>query len=92
MGLKRLVKTAGAVAPMVLGITSPAYGCLVLPDNQGTQNAAEGPAYDCGNVGCGPNAPLDGLGTADQNSDAVESGDMGMYVVPVGSSPSEDSE
>ena len=83
MRLRRLVKTAGAVAPMVLGITSPAYGCLVLPENQGTQNAADHAPWGCGPVGCGPDAPLDGLYRAEENSPAIDHPGP-MFVVPVG--------
>lgn len=79
MRLKRMLATAGAVAPLFLGAASPAHGCLVLPENEGTQNAAEHEAFTCGPVGCGPNAPMDGLETA-----AVEPEESGMFVVPVG--------
>lgn len=72
MKVKRLVKTALAATPLILGAASPAYGCLVLPDSPGigTKNA-QGPAalhsdqIDCGPVGCGPNAPFESLQEAD---------------------------
>ena len=86
MRLKRMFATAGAVAPLVLGAASPAHGCLVLPDNKGTKNAAAHGAFECGNVGCGPSAPFEGPGlhTAAEHSDQVEPEQGGMFVVPVG--------
>ena len=65
MRLKRLVKTTLAVAPLIVGGATPAYGCLVLPENQGTDNAADMGAYVCGPVGCGPDAPFEELQAAD---------------------------
>lgn len=61
MRLRRLAKIAVAAAPLIIGSASPAYGCLVLPENQGTQTAAEKGAFGCGPVGCGPDAPFDAL-------------------------------
>lgn len=87
MRLKRFLKTTMAIAPLVVGAASPAYGCLVLPENEGTRNAAaHSEEIDCGNVGCGPNAPFEGPGlhTAAENSPAVEPEPGGMFVVPVG--------
>lgn len=87
MRLKRFFKTAVAIAPLVVGAASPAHGCLVLPDNQGTQTASEHSGQiTCGNVGCGPNAPFEGEGlhTAADHSPAVEPEEGGMFVVPVG--------
>ena len=86
MRLKRVLATAGAVAPLVLGAASPAHGCLVLPHNQGTQNAADHSPWGCGNVGCGPSAPFEGPGlhTAAEHSPQVEPEPGGMFVVPVG--------
>ena len=85
MKLKRFFKTAVAVAPLVLGAASPAHGCLVLPENQGTDKAAQhSPQINCGNVGCGPSAPMEGLHTAAEHSPAVEPEQGGMFVVPVG--------
>lgn len=86
MRLKRFLTTAAAVTPLFLGAASPAHGCLVLPENEGTQNAAEHGAFGCGNVGCGPNAPFEGPGlhTAAENSPQVEPEEGGMFVVPVG--------
>ncbi len=69
MRLRRLAKIAVAAAPLIIGSASPAYGCLVLPENQGTQNAADHGAFPCGPVGCGPNAPFDALQQADQRSE-----------------------
>ena len=68
MRLRRLAKIAVAAAPLIIGSASPAYGCLVLPENQGTQTAAEKGAFPCGPVGCGPNAPFDALTEADMRS------------------------
>lgn len=68
MRLKRLVKTALAVAPLLAGTATPAYGCLVLPETKGTQNAAKQGAYTCGPVGCGPDAPFEELQEADKTS------------------------
>ncbi|MGH9152606.1 MAG: hypothetical protein ACRD03_09460 [Acidimicrobiales bacterium] len=65
MRLKRLLKTTLAVAPLVVGAASPAHGCLVLPANQGTDNAADRGAFTCGPVGCGPDAPFQELQAAD---------------------------
>lgn len=67
--IKRLIKTAFAVAPLVVGMSTPAYGCLVLPENQGTDMAAErSPQITCGPVGCGPNAPFEQLQEADAHN------------------------
>ena len=68
MRLTRFVKTAVAVAPLILGSATPAYGCLVLPENQGTQNAADMGAFPCGPVGCGPDAPFQALQDADAHN------------------------
>lgn len=75
MKVKRLVKTALAAAPLILGAASPAYGCLVLPDSPGIGTQEDrGPAavhsdqIDCGPVGCGPNAPFETLQRADERS------------------------
>lgn len=75
MKIKRLVKTALAAAPLVIGTASPAYGCLVLPDSPGVGTIENpGPAavhseqIDCGPVGCGPNAPFETLQTVDANN------------------------
>lgn len=66
----RFVKTAMAVAPLVVGAASPAHGCLVLPENQGTSNAAaRSDQIDCGPVGCGPNAPFLQLQAADERNE-----------------------
>lgn len=66
MRVKRLIKTALAVAPLVAGTAAPAYGCLVLPENQGTDTAASSSEQiGCGDVGCGPNAPFEELQEAD---------------------------
>ncbi len=68
MRLRRLAKIAVAAAPLIIGSASPAYGCLVLPENQGTQTAAQKGAFNCGPVGCGPDAPFDALhDAADRN-------------------------
>lgn len=67
--MKRLLKTALAVTPLVVGTATPAYGCLVLPHNQGTDTAADrSEQIDCGPVGCGPNAPFEELQEADQRN------------------------
>lgn len=68
MRLRRLAKIAVAAAPLIIGSASPAYGCLVLPENQGTQNAADHEAFPCGPVGCGPDAPFESLQEADARS------------------------
>ncbi len=68
MRLSRFVKTAVAVAPLIVGSATPAYGCLVLPENQGTQNAANRGAFPCGPVGCGPNAPFEHMQEADAHN------------------------
>ena len=66
MRIKRFIKTTLAVAPLVVGSVSPAYGCLVLPENQGTTTAAgTSDQIECGPVGCGPNAPFEQLQEAD---------------------------
>lgn len=70
MRLRRLAKIAVAAAPLIIGSASPAYGCLVLPENQGTQNAADHGAFPCGPVGCGPDAPFDALMAADAKTKA----------------------
>ncbi len=67
--LARFVKTAMTVAPLVLGTATPAYGCLVLPENHGTNNAAAtNEQVDCGPVGCGPNAPFEEMQEADAHN------------------------
>ena len=69
MTLKRFVKTAAAVVPLVLGSATPAYGCLVLPESQGTNNAAaRSDQITCGPVGCGPEAPFEELQEADAHN------------------------
>ncbi len=66
MGLRRFAKTVMAVAPLVMGTAAPAHGCLVLPENQGTDRAATmSDQIACGPVGCGPNAPFEELQKAD---------------------------
>ncbi|MDP8992708.1 MAG: hypothetical protein M3N31_06630 [Actinomycetota bacterium] len=74
MKIKKLAKTALAVAPLLVGTATPAYGCLVLPDSPGVGTSADpGPAAQhsdqivCGPVGCGPDAPMDALTAADDN-------------------------
>ena len=66
MGVRRFAKTVVAVAPLLVGTAVPAHGCLVLPENQGTDTAAAtSEQIDCGPVGCGPNAPFEELQEAD---------------------------
>lgn len=66
MGVRRFAKTVVAVAPLLVGTAVPAHGCLVLPDNQGTDTAAaSSEQIECGPVGCGPNAPFEELKEAD---------------------------
>lgn len=72
MRVKSFVKGAAAVVPLILGTATPAYGCLLLPENQGTDQADESSEQISeGPVGTGPNAPFDSLQQADQrNGDA----------------------
>ncbi|HEV3400572.1 MAG TPA: hypothetical protein VG078_02030 [Acidimicrobiales bacterium] len=71
MRLRRFAKTVVAVAPLVLGTAGPAHGCLVLPENQGTDRAAvSSEQIECGPVGCGPNAPFEEM----QEADALNQG------------------
>ena len=72
MKVKRLVTTALAAAPLILGTASPAYGCLVLPDSPGVGTSEDPGAaavhseqIGCGPVGCGPNAPFETLQEVD---------------------------
>lgn len=66
MRLRRFIKMTVAVAPLIMGSASPAYGCLVLPENQGTSTAASSSdQIGCGPVGCGPNAPFEEMQEAD---------------------------
>lgn len=68
MKLKRLAKSALAAAPLVVGMASPASGCLLTGASetaaQNSPQIAEGP------MGTGPTAPVSGLQNADkQNGD-----------------------
>ncbi len=69
MSVRRFAKTVVAVAPLLVGTAVPAHGCLVLPENQGTQTAAEMDAFPCGDVGCGPSAPFEELQEADARNE-----------------------
>lgn len=66
MNLKRMAKTAVAVGPLVLGMASPASACLLTGASETA--AANSTEVEEGPVGIGPNAPVDGLMTADDNS------------------------
>ncbi len=66
MRLKRMAKTAVAVGPLVLGMASPASACLLTGASETA--AASSPQVEKGSVGIGPNAPVDGLMTADDKS------------------------
>lgn len=86
MRLKRMLATAGAVTPLFLGAVSPAHGCLVVPVDRDSPAADHSEQIDCGEVGCGPNAPFEGPGlhTAAEHSPQVEPEEGGMFVVPIG--------
>ncbi len=67
--IKRTLKTTAAVVPLVLGMASPAHGCLLLPENQGVQQADQSSdQISTGNVGTGPNAPFEKLQEADERN------------------------
>ena len=67
--IKRTLKTTAAVVPLALGMASPAHGCLLLPDNQGVQQADQSSdQISTGPVGTGPNAPFEELQEADQRN------------------------
>ena len=69
MRLGRFVKSAVALVPLFVGSATPAYGCLVLPDNQGTDTAAaRSEQITCGPVGCGPNAPFEQMQEAGERN------------------------
>ena len=64
--LRRIIKTTAAIVPLVLCTASPAYGCLIVPEDQ---TAAEhSPAITEGPVGTGPQPPFDSLQMADQKN------------------------
>ena len=70
MKIKTLLKTAAAATPLIRGTAAPAYGCLVLPETPGTDNAAaHSKEITCGPVGCGPNAPFEELQAADMRNE-----------------------
>lgn len=69
MKLKRMLKTALAAAPLVVGMASPASACLLTgASDTAVQNS---PQIEEGPVGTGPTAPMSGLQNADErNGDA----------------------
>lgn len=64
--VKRLLKSAAAVAPLVVAMASPASACL-LTGASGTA-AQHSPQVNQGPMGIGPSAPMTGLKNADQHN------------------------
>ena len=63
---KRFLKSAVAVAPLVVAMASPASACLLTG---ASQTAAENsPQIEQGPFGTGPTAPVSGLQNADAHS------------------------
>lgn len=64
--LKRIAQTTAALTPLVLGVASPAHGCLVGPIPQQADESSD--QISTGPVGTGPNAPFDELQAADERN------------------------
>lgn len=77
MKLKQLAKLALAASPLVLGIATPASGCLCTPnDGQATDNSEQ---IEDGDVCSGPNAPFEKLQEADERN----ANDQGFHCDPM---------
>ena len=63
---KRFLKAAAAVAPLFVGMASPAAGCLLTGASE--RAAEKSPQIEQGPIGRGPTAPVSGLQNADSHS------------------------
>jgi hypothetical protein len=63
---KRLLKSAAAAVPLVIGMASPASACLLTGASETA--AQRSPQIEKGPFGIGPSAPVSGLQNADAHS------------------------
>ncbi len=66
MKLKQLAKLALAASPLIVGMATPASGCLCTPEDETATNKSE--QMEQGPVCSGPNAPFESLQEADERN------------------------
>ncbi len=77
MKIKQLVKLAMAGAPLIVGMATPASGCLCTPNSgQATESS---PQIDSGDECSGPNAPFEEM----QEADKKNANDKGFHCDPM---------